>query len=203
MKRILNILITVSLLTSCCSIDKTDIEFNDHELKHFSYYKPGDTVFFESNLGDIDTIEIIGFKNEKYDKCGGIMQRRPSNTRWLTIKHLPFDKWHGTSQDMSKDGNIEIDYQGLLWITKDPINKTTEYNIDFKDFHSTTDTIIGEFHSDTLKLNNIILTNFYKIKHGYPERVIDLNDIEVLYWSDNDGLLAYKDKGGQTWTKKR
>jgi len=202
MKRVLIILLTAFFLSSCCSIDKKDIEFNDNELKHFSNYKNGDTIYFESNLGDIDTIEIIGFKNEKFDKCGGFMQRRPSNTRWITIKHLPMDKWHGTSQDMTKGGIIEIDYQGLFWITKDPIEKTTKYSIDFQNFHSTEDTVIGQLYLDTLKLNNIVLTNYYIVKHGYPDRVTKSDDIEVLYWTDRYGLVAYKNKSGQIWTLK-
>ena len=179
------------------------MEFDKQELRHFSNYEKGDTIFFESNTGDIDTLEIMGFKNEKFDKCGGFMAPRPSNTRWLTIKHLPKDTWHGTSQDMSKDGIIEIDYQGLLWITKYPIDKTTEYSLDFKDFYSRNDSVIGQFYSEPLEINNLTLTNYYEVRHGYPERITDSTDIEVVYWTDQDGLVAYRNKGGEIWTMKK
>jgi hypothetical protein len=130
------------------------------------------------------------------------MAPKPSNTRWVTIKHLPQDNWHGTSQDMIKGGKIEIDYQGLLWITKLPIEKTIKYSIDFKDFHSSSDSVIGEFHTEALAINNITLTNYYKVKHGYPDRVTDPANIEFIYWTDKEGLIAYQNKGGVIWTKK-
>lgn len=190
-------------MTGCCSFDEKDLEFNKQELKHFADYEKEDTIFFESNSGDIDTIKIMGYENEKFDKCGGLISRQPSNTRWATIKHLPKDKWHGTSQDMTKGAEIEIDYQGLLWISKYPIGKTIQYNIDFKDFHSITDSVIGQFHTEPLELNNLTLTNYYKVQHGYPERITDSTDIEVVYWTDQDGLVAYRIKGGEIWTMKK
>ena len=190
-------------MIKCCSFDKKDIEFNDNELRHFANYKVGDTIYFENVLGDIDTLEIMGFENYKYDKCGGFLAARPSNTRGVSIKHLPKDNWHGTSQDMSKGGEIEIVYQGLLWVSKHPIEKTIEYSFDFKDFYAYSDSILGEYHSETLTLNNISLTNYYKVKHGHPEKVTDPSHIEFIYWTDKDGLVAYQNKGGQVWTKKK
>jgi hypothetical protein len=91
----------------------------------------------------------------------------------------------------------------LLWITKYPIGKTIQYAIDFKDFHSTTDSVIGQFFTEPLDLNNLTLTNYYKVQHGYPERITDSIDIEVVYWTDQAGLVAYRNKGGEIWTKKK
>ena len=202
MARILTIFTISLILTSCCSFDKSDIEFSHAELGHFSDYKNGDTIYFESNFGDIDTLEIIGFENEKHDSCFGLMAPKPSNSRWISIKHLPNDDWKGTTKDRSKPGQIKIDYQGLLWISKDPIEKTTEYRINFKDFHSVPDSVIGQYYSEPLTLNNIDLTNYYKVEYGYPERVSDSIDIKVVYWTDEEGLIAYQNKGGEVWTKK-
>lgn len=198
------IILTISLiLNGCCSFDKTDLEFDKQELRYFSDYKNGDTIFFESNLGDTDTIKIIGYQNEKLDKCGGLMTPQPSNTKWLTIQYLPTDIWHGTSQDMTKGTEVEIDYQRLLCITKYSNGNKTQYKINFKDFYSRMDSVIGEYHSETLKLNGVILSNYYEVEHGYPERITDVNHIEVVYWSDQDGLVAYKSKSGEIWTKKK
>lgn len=201
MTRILNLFTISLILTSCCSFDKNDIEFSDTELGHFSDYKKGDTIYFEGNFGDIDTMEIIGFENEKHDNCFGLIAPKPGNSQWIGIKHLPNDVWKGTRHDLSNTGQNEIDYQGLLWITKDPLEKTTEYRINFKDFRSVEDSTIGQYYSELLTLNNIDLTNYYKVKHGYPERVSDSIDIEVVYWTDKEGLIAYQNKGGQVWTK--
>lgn len=95
------LVLLIFVISACCSIDKRDFEFNETELGHFSDYKDGDTIYFQSNLGDMDTITIAGFDSERYEKCGGFLSRRPLNGRWVIIKHLPVDKWHGTSQDMT------------------------------------------------------------------------------------------------------
>ena len=153
MTRTLTILTIFLILNGCCSFDKKDLEFDDNELSHFSNYEKGDTIFFESKSGDMDTIKVMGYQNEKFDKCGGFLSQQPYNTRWLTIQFLPNDNWHGTSQDMAKGGEIEIDYQGLLWITKYPNKKKIQYHINFKDFHSRMDSIIGQFHSEPLNSN--------------------------------------------------
>jgi len=202
MKNLIIIILTL-IITGCCSIDPKDIEFNNSELAHFSEYQKEDTIYFKSNLGNIDTITIVGYESEKYDQCGGFMARLPQNTKWIKIKHLPIDKWHGTTQDMTNGGEIEIDYQGLLWITKYPISKTTEYSINFKDFHSSQNEQIGAFYTDTLTLNNIILTNYYIVKHGYPERVTEPENVETVYWTNANGLTAYKNKNGELWTKEK
>jgi hypothetical protein len=201
MKRNIFIILTI-LASSCCSYDKNDFEFNNEELEHFSDYKIGDTINFESNLGDIDTITIVDFKTERNDNCSGFMAPMPLNGKWVQIKHLPIDKWHGTSQDMATGGKIEVVYQELFWITKFPTEKKTEYSISFRDFYSKSDTIIGEHHTDTITLNDLKISNYYIVRHGYPERVIEPKNIETLFWTDKFGLTAYKSKDGETWTKK-
>lgn len=71
-----------------------------------------------------------------------------------------------------------------------------------KDFHSNIDSIIGEFHTDTIKLNDLKVSNYYIVKHGYPERITEPQNIETIYWTDKFGLAAYRTKDGETWTKK-
>ena len=197
-----NIFIILTIFASgCCSFDKKDMEFNDKELAHFSDYKIGDTIYFQSNLGDIDTIMIVGFGTERNENCGGFMAPRPVNGKWVQIKHLPVDKWIGTSQDMTIGGKIDTVYQELLWISKHPTEKEVDYHITFKDFHSKFDTIIGEFHTDTVKLNDLNLSNYYLVKHAYPERITEPKNIESIFWTDKLGITAYRTKDGETWTK--
>lgn len=195
------IIFTTFLISGCCSFDEKDIEFNDKELRHFSDYKIGDSIYFRSNLGDTDTIIIVAFEIEKYDQCGGIMQRKPQNSRWIRVKHLPIDKWHWTSSDMATGGETKIMYQELFWITKYPTDKTTDYNISFKDFSSRQDTTIGEYFADTLMLNALKFTDYYKVQHGYPERATGSKNIKTVYWTDKLGLTAYESKDGEVWTR--
>lgn len=127
MKRHIFIILTI-LISGCCSYDKKDLDFNDKELAHFTDYKIRDTIYFQSNLGDIDTITIVGFGTVRNQNCGGIA-RRPVNGKWVQIKHLPVDNWFGTSRDMTTDGKIDTVYQELFWISKHPTEKEVDYAI--------------------------------------------------------------------------
>jgi len=202
MKRQITIAILTFLISSCCYYDKNDFDFNSDELRHFSNYKIGDTIYFQSNLGDMDTITVVDFKTEQNKNYGGFMAPKPSNGEWVQIKHLPIDNWHGTSQDMTKDGKIEIVYQALFWLSKYPADKKTEYSITFKDFYSSSYSNIGEFHKDTLLLNDLKINNYYIVQHNYPERIKESENIETVYWTDQYGLTGYKNKNGETWTRK-
>jgi hypothetical protein len=201
MKRYILIILTI-FISSCCSYDKKDLEFNDKELAHFANYKIGDTIHFQSNLGGIEIIMIVGFGTERNENCGGFMAPRPVNGKWVQIKHLPVYNWTGTSQDMTNGGKVDSDYQELFWVSKHPTEKEVEYAIRFNDFYSTFDSIIGEFHTDTIKLNDLNVSNYYIVKHGYPERITEPKNIETIYWTDKFGLTAYRTKDGETWTKK-
>ncbi len=194
------IIILTLLISGCCSYDKEDFEFNTNDLKHFSSFKLGDTIYYESTNHNIDTILILNYDSEQHKNCGGFLGPRPINGKWIRIKHLPTDKWYGKTQEEGKP--TRIDYQSLFWITKYPLAKKTEYSISFKDFCSRYDTIIGDFHTDTIVLNGKQMTNYYIVNHAYPERVTDSTNIERVYWTDKDGLTAYMNKGGEIWIKK-
>ena len=196
MKQYLFIMLIIS---GCCSYDKNDFEFTNAEVKHVSSYKIGDTIYFQSNLNDTDTITIIDLKTERNENCGRIMAPKPINGKWLQIKHLPIDKWHGTAQTGDK---IETVYQELFWITKSPTDKKTEYFITYKDFYSRPDTVIGVYHSGTITLNDLKVSNYYIVEHGWPERAVESKSIRIVYWTDQYGLTAYKSKDGEIWTRK-
>ena len=82
--------------------------------------------------------------------------------------------------------------------------KRMDYSIHFKDFYTSAggNNTIGKLRTDTVNINGKIITNFYEINHGYSERVTEPANIELVYWTDNDGLIAYKNKRGDWWTKK-
>ena len=201
MRRYMFIILAI-FISGCCSYDKKDFEFNDEELRHFNNYLVGDTIYFQSNLGDIDTITIVGFGTERNENCGGFMAPRPVNGKWVQVKHLPIDKWFGTSQDMTTGGKMDTVYQELFWISKHPTEKAVNFAVGFKNFQSNFDTIIGEFHINTIKLNDLQVSDYYVVKHGYPERITEPKNIETIYWTDKFGLTAYRSKDGEIWTKK-
>jgi len=191
-------LLTV-LFSACCSYEQKDFDFTSEELAISSSLHVGDTIYYESNLHDMDTILIIDTLSEQVNGCGMFIQPRPTNNLSILIKHLPIDNWHGTSTTNSK---TKIDYQRLFTITKSPKPKQLEYSFCFKGFYSSHESIIGELHTDTIEFNNRKIWNYYLIKHSYPERIKIETDVSEIYWSKKEGLIAYKNKGGEVWIRK-
>lgn len=204
MTRILTTFILTIFISGCCSYDKKDFDFDSSELRPISSFKQGDTIYYESSSGDLDTILIYKIDSIQDRNCGGFMAKPAENYLFVVIKHLPNDKlWTGTSTD-GTTGKTEINYQNIITIDKRPQMKEMEYSIHFKDFYTSAggDKTVGELRTDTVIINGKSITNFYEINHGYPERVTEPANIELVYWTDKDGLLAYKNKRGDWWTKK-
>lgn len=191
-------LLTV-LFSACCSYDQKDFDFTSEELEIASSLHIGDTIYYESNLHDMDTILIIDTLSGQIKGCGMFIQPRPTNYLSFRIKHLPIDSWHGTSKTNSK---TKIDYQSLFTITKSPKPKQLEFSFSFKGFYSSNDSIIGELQTDTVEFNSRKFWNYYLIKHSYPERIKNASDVTEIYWTRKEGLFAYKSKGGEVWTRK-
>jgi hypothetical protein len=201
----LTIFILVIIISGCCSYDKKDFDFNSTDLLPISSFKQGDTIYYESNLGDLDTILIYKIDSIQDRNCGGLMAKPAENYLFITIKHLPNDKlWTGTTT-YGNTSKIRIDYQNIITIDKRPQLKEIDYSIDFKDFYTSAggNNSIGKLRTDTININGQKVTNFYEIEHGYPERITDPLNIETVYWTNEDGLLAYKNKKGDYWVKKK
>ncbi len=188
-----------ALLSACNSYDQKDFDFSNDELTFASSLHLGDTIYYESNLHDIDTLLIIDTLSEQVKGGGFFMSPRPTNNLSYLIKHLPVDIWHGTSTVNAK---TKIDYQSLFSISKSPKPKQLEFSFNFKGFYSKHDLTIGELHTDTVKLNDSKFWNYYLIKHSYPERIKNESDVTELYWTKKEGLIAYKNKGGEVWVRK-
>lgn len=196
-KSLFLIVLTSFILTSCCNwkYNKNDFEFSKTELSYLDMYEQHDTIYFKSNLGDIDTIKIIEIINEKFEGSKCAISAEPYNIKMIKIKNLDIDKWLGSSQIENRNRTIE--YQSLITIGKSPLEKTLGYSVTFRNFTSGRDPIFTEIKD--YKISNKAISNCYKIEHGYPERVINPSDIEFLYWTKKYGLTAYSNKNGEVW----
>lgn len=202
MTRLIIYIIAIVFIYSCISYDKKDFDFNSNDLRPLSSFKQGDTIYYENVTGDLEKILIYKIDSIQEKNHGGLMAPKPSNYLYVAIKHLPNEiDWTGTSKD-GTTGVTEIDYQNIITIDKDPLEKKISYSVHFKDFYTGFDLIIKKIRKDTVNINGKNITNFYEINHGYPERVTEPTNIELVYWTDKDGLVAYKNKRGDWWTKK-
>ena len=168
------------------------------ELNLFGHYKIEDTIYFESNLGNIDTIVIVDVLEEKHKGSSCFIQTKPYHSKSVLIKHLPNDKWYGTT--WSEEDGKRIAYQSLITIFKSPLDSAknrTEFSINFKGF-TTLGNALGISQGE-FTVNGKIIYECSKVIHGYSERVINPDDIEFLYWTAIHGLIAYSSKSGETW----
>jgi hypothetical protein len=46
-------------------------------------------------------------------------------------------------------------------------------------------------------------TNYYVLQNEFPKNDINPNLVETVYWTNDNGLIAYKNKGGDLYTVKR
>ncbi len=204
MTRLIIYIIAIVFIYSCNSYDKKDFDFNSNDLRPLSSFKQGDTIYYQSTTGDLDTIMIYKIDSIQDRNSGGIMAKPAENYLFVAIKHLPNETaWTGTTQD-GTSGKTEINYQYIITIDKIPQMKEMNYSIHFKDFYNSAggDNTLGKLRTDTVNINGKNIANFYEINHGYPERVTEPTNIELVYWTDKDGLVAYKNKRGDWWTKK-
>lgn len=204
MTRTLTKFLFLLCFSGCCSYDQKDFDFNKNDLLPFSSFKEGDTIYYENSMNDIDTFLIHKIDSIQNKNCGGLMAMPAENYLYVAIKHLPKDElWTGTTTDATT-GRTEINYQNIISIDKRPQMKEKDYSIEFKDFYTSSggDKIFEKLHTDTVIINGKSITNFYEIEHGYPERLTNPRNIELVYWTNNDGLLAYKNKQGEWWIKK-
>ena len=195
MTQLITTFITTILISSCNSYDQKDFEFNSKDRMHISSFKVGDTIHYESSLGDIDTIIIYKIDSIQNKKWGTLTE----NCINVTIKYLPNDTLWTWKSFNNNDGVTELIYQDLIRICKQPERKKTIYSINFQDFSSEYDNDkIGSYHTDTIKINNKVISNYFEIKSEYSKQT----NIELIYWTDKDGLIAYKKRNGNWWTKK-
>lgn len=196
--KIIGLLVIFGLFSGCCSwnYDKADFEFTQKELHLLGVYNANDTIYFQSNLGDIDTITVLNISEEKEkgNKC--FISKPPFHGRHIKIKHLPYDRWTGTSQVES--GERKTTYQVLISISKFPLQKRTYYSIAFKGFVASGQSVFGEFKKECI-IGGKTLSNCYKVTNSYPERIDKADDIEIVYWTSKNGLIAYTSKSGETW----
>ena len=202
MTRLSLIVVVAFNLTSCCTNDDKDFNFDNNEPRHLMCYHVHDTIYFQDTNNDLDTITILSVDSAKGQRCTGLMAQGPKGKScWVTVKYLPNDKWHGITINGNTNDTTSIDYTILIYIIKDPIDKEAKFTFKFKDFVSL-DTALVKLNTDTLIINEKKITNYYFINHTFPERVEEPTDIEKIIWTDSEGLTAYKNKNGSWWTKK-
>ena len=197
-------IVVFSLLASCVSYEIDNFDFSDPDLAHLGSYKEGDTIYFISNLGDTDTIVIVGLGSEKTQGSRLLMAPPAGNTKWVDIEHLnssPLYKGMWTYEDGKYGRNGPLICQPLIVLSKVEYDTATSIGIRYKNFYSIFLDLSELHRDDTVVLNHVAVTNYYLLTHLHLEAVKEPKDLEFVYWTDKYGLTGYKSKEGEEWIR--
>lgn len=189
---------TVFILS--CSYSDKDFYLNETERVFLNTFKAGDTLYYESSTKQVDKILVLGIDSNQKKESGYIMALPAYNDVFVSIKHLPVDTFQSISQDMTTK-KIDTIPEKIICISKHPQQKETVYSFQFKHFFSSNKNGIGQIQRDTV-INGKKLTNYFIIKEDFQDKNTSYAKIEQLYWTQNEGLVAYKLTNGIYWTKK-
>ena len=189
MKYIFLLLLAIPFL----GCEECDFSIPKSKRDFLSNYHINDTLYFESQYGDIDTIAIV--KIDSIEQCGSIMAVKRKHIA-IEVKHLPTNKWTGGTESHS-NGKQKILNQNLIVIEKQ-FHKNDNYwiGINYRDFS-------GEIHDSLMVKDDYLidygikqywiienkLANWEKYKH-------DSSLIVNLIWTKKYGLTEYKKRNG-------
>ena len=198
--RLLIILLTIFLLTSCCcNYDEKDFDFTATHNKLLHPYTKGDTLYFSDKTGNFDTITISNV--DTLQQCGCLMVGNRKSIA-VEIKHLPLNRWSaGTEMGDGKNPPKVLD-QNLIIIEKIPHDKNEKYfiGINYRDF-------MGEL-TDLTKMNTdhhfeeLGVKNYWTIINesaDWEQHKQNATIITRLFWTEKYGLTGYELRNGQTF----
>ena len=195
-------IIFLIFIVSSCSYSYSDNEFylNKTERSFLNAFKLGDTVYYESSTKQLDKFLVLGIDSSQKRERGSFMALPAFNRVYILIKHLPFDTFQSISQDGTTK-KIDTIPEQIICISKHPQKKETAYSFQFKHFFSYSKNGLGSIQANIV-INGQKLTNYFVIKGDFADSDTTYTKIEQLYWTQEDGLVAYKEKNGIYWTKK-
>lgn len=186
MKKLIFIFILLILVSSCCDFDfhiptKYTTEMNSFE--------KGDTIYFESNLKDFDTIRITGIDSK--EECGTFGMVAPYSDLNLRIEHLPKNKWNDGITVSNQNGEKTMLNQSLISIRKSAGNidsEKPEVWIHYRDFWAE----LSVSTYDSIEVITLLDNETDK----------NIDSIDEIYWSNQIGITGYRKRDGQVYRRK-
>jgi hypothetical protein len=201
--RVLVIILSLTFCFSrCTSYSEKDFYFNATERKAIEAFKEGDTLYFENPKHGIEMFLVLKFDTSYKKEFGTLMAKPAFNTISVPLKQLPSDSFiHGIFKN-EIENRLDTEYHSILDITKYPQSKEVEYFISFKRFMWLGKNGFGILHSDTLRINNCFVKDYYVITDKNISQDSTSKDVSEIIWTINKGIVAYKYNNGEYWTRK-
>lgn len=200
MKLFIVIIIFIFGISSCTYSDK-DFNMNETDLSFLNAFKKGDTLCYENSKMEFEKFLVLGLDSNQKKEYGTLMAKPAFNEFSVNIKHLGKSIFQNSLQKLNSE-NFDTIAKPIFIITKYPQNKETSYFFAFNHFYSNKSAGIGELHKDTI-INKLKIESYYILRESsiYSSDT-SRNEIDLLYWTQKDGMVAYKQKNGTYWTKK-
>lgn len=172
------------------------IEFNgDIPIQYRSqlnHYKLKDTLFYRSNLNDLDTLRITSIDSLS-------VKQGPDNFPFkminLRVEHLPNNKWFDGIILSKKTNHYDsIKNQSFIRLTKEMMPNESIFRMDvtFRDFYGSIDLEkLEKTGKDTVKAKNNSLRD-----------TLNSDSVIEVYWSKEKGMAGYKKKDGEVYKLK-
>lgn len=194
------LIVLPAILAAACSYSDKDFNLTDTERSYLNALKAGDTICFESSGKQWDSFVVLGIDSNQKKESGYLMALPAFNNVFVSIKHLPVDNFVSVSQDMTTK-TIDTVHEQLICISKYPQERESAVSFQFKHFYYDSKSMPASTHTDTV-INNTRLTDYFII-NGSADPDTAYTKIEQLYWTRKEGLVAYKQKNGIFWTRKK
>lgn len=190
---------TTVLLTSCLDCDY-DLSIPNTYRSFLHNYTIGDTIYFESNRNDVDTMLIMSY--DTLENCAGVMVA-PRKLLEYKIRHLPKNNW-SAGAELDQNGNKTILNQKLVVIEKDVTSKDSFWlYVHYRDFGGEVVDFNNKVHDSVFQ--DLGVSEYWVISKSnyYRDSVIPRNLIHKVYWSESYGLTGYKYGNGEMYRIKK
>lgn len=182
----------IAFIISGC--DNCDFSIPENKRALLADYEVGETIYFQSQKGDIDTISIV--RIDSLEECGSIMAGKRKHIA-IEIKYLPLNKWTGGTE-LSQNGEAKILNQDLIVIEKQFDEKENYWiGINYRDF-------LGEINENNLKKDDYLIdlgiNEYWEIENeasNWRQYKNDSSVIVSLIWTKKYGLTEYKKRNGE------
>lgn len=193
------IFIITTFLKGCNpkNVPNENLTFDKSFLQLFQAVNKKDTLLFENNKNGIDTFILTKTDSILNNKKGIFINSRNFKEIYTRYKQVPINYWAKSWIEMGKNNSerkkITEDAR-LITITKFLDNNKCEMEMWFKNFNCTLKDSLGILHKDNLQIGRHYITNYYILKTQMYSSIDDKGDVDIIYVTLNDGIVAYREK---------
>ena len=183
----------------CFLLNSCTIPLTEEQLKIIDCVNVGDTLIFQANSGECDTMVISDKKIylQELNPIFGNTWYRPQNA---VVKFYSINRDNG--QTFTNGEWVTSTYDLIHIYGGRTPSDSAKITIDIRYFNSFTYNNLGEEIFEPVEINGETYSGYFILTGNCPDYVPkDSCDIQKLYWHLDKGLLKYVNIKKQEWTR--